>query len=41
METGVKGLGSSEYGPTSTNPNMVEYIGRQGCHHLLYMLDWV
>ena len=34
METGVKGLRSSNYGPTSTNPNTVESIGRQGCHHL-------
>ena len=29
-----KGLGSSDYGPTNTNPNVVDYIGRQGCHHL-------
>ena len=29
-----KGLGSSDYGPTNTNPNVVDYVGRQGCHHL-------
>ena len=29
-----KELGSSDYGPTNTNPNMVDYVGRQGCHHL-------
>jgi hypothetical protein len=28
------GLGSSDYGPSNTNPNEVDYIGRQGCHHL-------
>jgi hypothetical protein len=30
-----KGLGNSDYGPTNTNLNMVDYIGRQGCHHLV------
>ena len=29
-----KELGSSDYGPTNTNPNVVDYVGRQGCHHL-------
>ena len=29
-----KGLGNSDYGNTNTNPNMVDYIGHQGCHHL-------
>ena len=29
-----KGLGSSDYGPTNTNPNVVDYVGRQGYHHL-------
>ena len=29
-----RGIGSSDYSPTNTNPNMVEYVGRQGCHHL-------
>jgi hypothetical protein len=29
-----KGLGSSDYGPANTNPNVVDYVGRQGCHHL-------
>jgi hypothetical protein len=27
-------LGSSDYGPANTNPNVVDYVGRQGCHHL-------
>ena len=29
-----KGLASSDYGPTNTNPNVVDYVGHQGCHHL-------
>ena len=29
-----KELGSSDYGPANTNPNMVESVSRQGCHHL-------
>jgi hypothetical protein len=29
-----KGLGSSNYGPANTNPNKVDYVGHQGCHHL-------
>ena len=29
-----KELGSSDYGPANTNPNVVDYVGRQGCHHL-------
>ena len=29
-----KELGSSNYGPTNTNPNVVESVGRQGYHHL-------
>ena len=29
-----KGLESSDYGPANTNPNVVDYVGRQGCHHL-------
>ena len=29
-----KGLGSSDYGPTNTKPNVVDYISHQGCHHL-------
>jgi hypothetical protein len=29
-----KGLGSSDYGATNTNPNEVDYVGSQGCHHL-------
>ena len=29
-----KELGSSDYGPTNTNPNMVESVSLQGCHHL-------
>ena len=29
-----KGLGSSDYGPTNTKPNVVDYVGHQGCHHL-------
>ena len=28
-----KGLGSSDYGPTNTNLNMVDYVSCQGCHH--------
>jgi hypothetical protein len=27
-------LGGSDYGPANTNPNVVDYVGRQGCHHL-------
>jgi hypothetical protein len=27
-------LGSSDYSPTNTNPNMVDYIGSHACHHL-------
>jgi hypothetical protein len=29
-----KGLGSFDYGPANTNSNEVDYVGRQGCHHL-------
>ena len=29
-----KETGSSDYGPTNTNPNVVDYVGRQDCHHL-------
>ena len=29
-----KELGSSDYYPTNTNPNVVNYVGRLGCHHL-------
>ena len=29
-----KGLGSFDYGPTNTNPNVVDYISHQGYHHL-------
>jgi len=29
-----KELGSSDYGPANTNTNMVDYVDRQGCHHL-------
>ena len=29
-----KGLGSFDYGPTNTNPNVVDYVGRQGYDHL-------
>ena len=29
-----KELGSSDYGPTNTNLNLVDYVGRQGYHHL-------
>ena len=29
-----KDLRSSDYDPTNTNPNMVDYVGRQGYHHL-------
>jgi len=29
-----KELVSSDYGPTNTNPNVVDYVGCQGCHHL-------
>ena len=25
---------SSDYSPANTNPNVVDYVGRQGCHHL-------
>jgi hypothetical protein len=28
------GLASFNYGPTNTNPNEVDYVDRQGCHHL-------
>jgi hypothetical protein len=27
-----KGLRSFDYGPTNTNLNVVDYVGRQGCH---------
>ena len=27
-------LGSLDYGPANINPNVVDYVGRQGCHHL-------
>ena len=30
-----KDLGSSDYGPANTNTNMVDYVGHQGCHHLV------
>jgi hypothetical protein len=29
-----KELGSSDYDPTNTNPNEVDYVDRQGCHHV-------
>ena len=29
-----KELGSSDYGPANTNPNVVDYVGRQGYHPL-------
>jgi len=29
-----KELGSSDYGPANTNPNVVDYVGHQGCRHL-------
>ena len=29
-----KELGSSDCGPTNTNPNVVDYVGHQGYHHL-------
>ena len=29
-----KELGSSDYGPKNTNPNMVDNVGHQGYHHL-------
>jgi hypothetical protein len=29
-----KELGSFDYYPTNTNPNVVDYIGHQGFHHL-------
>jgi len=29
-----KELESLDYGPANTNPNVVDYVGRQGCHHL-------
>jgi hypothetical protein len=29
-----KGIGSSNYSPANTNPNEVDYVGRQSCHHL-------
>jgi hypothetical protein len=29
-----KGLGSTDYSPTNTNPNVVDYVGHQGYHHL-------
>ena len=36
MDRDEKGQGSSDYDPANTNQNVVEYVGRQGCHHLGY-----
>ena len=29
-----KDLGSSDYGPANTKPNVVDYVGHQGYHRL-------